>query len=117
MRVELRTKEKSEKVEEHVVGIEEVIVEVKINVIMAILEAKIKLVEEVENVGSWNVVGWSKALAKLIGKPVNSIQDRVEKKKRKEEEKKKKKEEMKKTKETKVTWVVMIKPWFRSDQV
>ena len=42
---------------------------------VAIWEAKIKLAEDLENLVSWNVAGWRKALAKLSGKHVTATQD------------------------------------------
>ena len=41
---------------------------------MAIWEAKIKLVEDLDNSGS-NVAGWHEALAKITGKPVTATED------------------------------------------
>lgn len=76
-RVELLSKEKDEKEDEHVAEIAEVIVEVKGSVAMAIWEAKNKLAEDVANAGSWNVADWHEALAKLTGEPVNIVQDHV----------------------------------------
>lgn len=61
----------------------------------AIWEENIKFAKDIENVGSWNVVGWHEALAKLIGMPVNVGHDLPDKM-REEEEKKKDKEEEKK---------------------
>ena len=66
------TKEKSGKEEEHVVDMDEVIVEVKASAAITIWEAKIKLAEDFENVGSCNVTGWFEALAKLTNKPVGT---------------------------------------------
>lgn len=40
-------------------------------------EAKIKLVDDVKNMGSWDEVGWCEALAKLTRRPVNDFQDPV----------------------------------------
>ena len=54
---------------------DEVITEVKKSVVVAIWKAKIKLVEDLENARSWNVVGWRGALDKLIGKPIDTSQD------------------------------------------
>ena len=76
-------KAKVKKEEEHTLGIEDVIAEVKSNVVEAIWEAKIKLAEDVENVRSWNVAGWREILAKLTGKLVDDGQDPTEKKRRK----------------------------------
>lgn len=74
-RVELMIKEKDDKEEEHAVEMEEVIVEAKSSATMAVCESKIKLFEDVANAGSWDLVGWRKALAKLTGKLVNISQD------------------------------------------
>lgn len=68
MRLELLSKEKDEKKEEHVAKI----VEVKDSIIVAIQKAKIKLVEGVANARSWNVAGWCEAQAKLTGEPLNT---------------------------------------------
>ena len=57
--------------------LEEVIADLKKNVTMAILEAKIKLAEDLENAGSWDVDGWRDELAKLIGKPATANQDPI----------------------------------------
>lgn len=53
------------------------ITEVKGSTVVVFWEAKIKLTEDVSNMGSWNVAGWREVLAKLNGKPVNTIQDLV----------------------------------------
>lgn len=52
--MEKLTKEKVKKEEEHVVEMGGVITKVKVSVV-AIWEAKIKLAEDLENAGSWNV--------------------------------------------------------------
>lgn len=70
-RVELLSKEKAEKEEEHAAEIPEVITEVKGSAVVAIFEANIKLVMDVANTGSWNVVGWYEVLDKLTGENVN----------------------------------------------
>lgn len=67
--MELLSKEKAKKEEERAANIEDVITEVKTSVVIAIWEANIKHVEDVANAGSWNLVGWCEALAKLTGKP------------------------------------------------
>ena len=54
--------EKAEKEEEHAVEMEEVIAEAKSNAAMAVWETKIKLVEDVANLGSWDLAGWHEAL-------------------------------------------------------
>lgn len=74
-KVEKLTKEKTEKEEEHVAEIGEVIMEVKASAIVAIWEAKIKVAEDLKNAGSWNVAGGHKALSKLTGKNIDSSQD------------------------------------------
>lgn len=74
-RVELLSKEKDEKEEEHDVEMEEVIAKVKSNVVMVVWETKIKLDEDVVNVGSLDLVGWREALDKLNAKLVNTSQD------------------------------------------
>lgn len=53
------------------------ITDAKTTTAIAILQAKINLVEDLENVSSWDVEGWRVALAKLTDKPVVSNQDRV----------------------------------------
>ena len=73
--MELLSKEKVDKEEEHDVYTEEVIAEVKVSVVVAVSEAKIKLAEDVANAESWNLDGLCEALAKLIGKPVSTNQD------------------------------------------
>lgn len=71
------TKEKSGKEEEHVVDMDEVIVEVKASAAITIWEAKIKLAEDFENVGSWNVARWRETLGKLNGEPLGASQNPV----------------------------------------
>lgn len=56
-RVELLSKEKVEKEEEHLLEMEEVISDAKVGVTVAIWEAKIHLAEDLENVSSWDVDG------------------------------------------------------------
>lgn len=56
-RVELLSKEKVEKEEEHVEEMEKVIVEGKSSAAMAIWETKIKLAKDVANAGSWDLAG------------------------------------------------------------
>lgn len=65
-------KEKAEKEEEHEEEMVEVIAEVKASADLAVWEAKIKLDEDVANVGSWNPAGQRAALAKLKGEPANT---------------------------------------------
>lgn len=79
-RVELQTKEKAKKEEEHVTEMDEVNTETKVNVVVDVWEAKLK-VEDVENARSQNVAGWREALAKLTGKPIDAGQDPAEKNK------------------------------------
>lgn len=55
--------------------IEEVIVDAKTSVEVAIWEAKIRIAEDLENSGSWNVAGWHEVLAKITGKPATIIED------------------------------------------
>ena len=55
--------------------LEEVIADAKASVAVGILEANIKLAEDPELSGSWNVEGWREALAKLTGKPVTTTED------------------------------------------
>lgn len=74
MKVELLSKEKVEKQEKNDAEMAEVIVKVKGSVVMAVWEAKIKLAEDVANIGYRNVVRWHEALAKLNGEPVNTSQ-------------------------------------------
>lgn len=74
--VELLSKEKATKdVEEHTAKIYEVTAKVKARVFMALWEEKIKLKEDMVNVGSWNLAGWHEALAKLNVNIVNISQD------------------------------------------
>lgn len=68
-------KEKAEKEEDHVVEMEEVITEVKSSAAIIVWESKIRLAEDVTNARSWDLTGWREALAKLIGKLVNTSQD------------------------------------------
>lgn len=81
LRVELLSKEKVEKEEEHAAEVAEVIFEVRGSVVVAVWDAKIKIAEDVANVGSWNVDGWCEALAKQTGEHVNTSQDHVKQKK------------------------------------
>ena len=74
-RVELWRKEKAEKEEEHIAEMEEVIAEAKVNAVVAVWEAKIKLAKYVANAGSQNLVWWWAALSQLTGEPMNTIQD------------------------------------------
>ena len=69
------SKQKVGKEEEHILEIDGVIVDVNSSVVVAIWEAKIKLAEDLENSGSWNVVGWREVLAKITGKPVTATKD------------------------------------------
>ena len=71
------SKLKAENEEDHSTELEEVISDAKASAAVSILKAKIKLAEDLEHSRSWNVVGWSKALAKLIGKPVTTTEDHV----------------------------------------
>ena len=73
--VEKISKEKSKKEEEHVDEMDEVIAEVKTSTTVAVWEAKIKLVEVLDNARSWNVVGWHEALDMLTNKLVDASQD------------------------------------------
>lgn len=57
-RVELLSKEKAEKAEEHEMEMAKVIAEVKANATLAVWEANIKVTEDVANAGSWHLVGW-----------------------------------------------------------
>ena len=86
-RVELVSKEKAEREEEHVHEMEEVISDAKISVVVAVWEAKIHLAEGLENVGSSNVDSWREALAKLSGKPATANQDPVLRLSKEEEKK------------------------------
>lgn len=61
------SKEKAKKEEEHDAEITKVITKVKASAVMAVWEVKIKLVEDVANVGSWNMAGWRTTLAELKG--------------------------------------------------
>lgn len=79
--------------------VDDVIAELKSSLIEPVWEAKIKIVEDVEkgNTGSWNMVGWRDALAKLTGKLVNVSGDPVgpvEKTKEGEDEEKKEEAEV-----------------------
>lgn len=56
---------------------EEVISDAKVSTAVAVWEAKTRLAEDLKNVTSWDVVGWRKALVKLIGKPATASQDPV----------------------------------------
>ena len=73
-RVELHSKEKDEKEEDHLLEMERVIFNVKFNVAVAIRKAKIRLAEDLENAGSWDVDGWREAIVKLTGKPTTANQ-------------------------------------------
>lgn len=53
------------------------IVEVRINCVVVVQEAKIKLAEDLENVGSQNVAGWHEALSKLTGEHAGANHDRA----------------------------------------
>ena len=53
----------------------EVIEEHKASVIVAVLEPTIKLLEGLENIGSWNMVGWREGIGRSTSEPVVSIQD------------------------------------------
>lgn len=75
--MELLRKQKVEKEDEHYADLEEVIADAKTSVVMAILEAMIKLAEDLENGGSWDVDDWREALGKLIGNPATANQDPV----------------------------------------
>lgn len=77
MKVELLSKEKVEKGEEHATEMQEVIVEVRSSVVVAVWEAKINVAEDVANVGSWNVASQLETLAKLTSELVNTGQDPV----------------------------------------
>lgn len=57
------------------VEIDEVIAEAKTSAVVAVWEAKIKLAEDLENTGSWNVARWHETLVKLTGKTVSASQD------------------------------------------
>ena len=74
-RVDLLSKEKAKKEEEHVEEMEKVIVEGKSSAAMAVWETKIKLVKEIANTGSWDLAGRREALAKLTSKLVNNSHD------------------------------------------
>lgn len=74
-RIELLIMEKAEKEEEHVLEIDEVITDTKASIVVAIWEAKIKLAEDLDNLGSWNIAGWCEALDKIIGKPATTTKD------------------------------------------
>ena len=63
--------------EEHLHEMEEMISDAKVNVAMAVWEAKIHLAEDLEHEGSWDVDGWREALSKLTGKPATANQDHV----------------------------------------
>ena len=67
--------EKAEKEEELVREMKEVISDAKVSVTVAVWEAKIRPAEDLKNSGSWDMVGWCKALAKLNGKPATASQD------------------------------------------
>lgn len=71
-RVELLSKEKAQKEEEHEAEMTKVIVEVKAIAILVVWEAHIKLVEYVANARSWNLAGQQAGLAKLKGEPINT---------------------------------------------
>lgn len=71
-RVDLLRKEKVEKEEEHDEEMAEVIAEVKASVVMVVWDAKIKLDEDVVNIGSWNLVGWRATLAEFKCKSVKT---------------------------------------------
>ena len=75
MRVELLSKEKDEKEEEHVAEMEEVIAKVKSSATIVVWETKIRLAEDVSNAGSWDLTGWREPLAKLTSKLMNTSQD------------------------------------------
>lgn len=61
------------------------------------------MAEDVGNIGSWDVVGWREALAKLIGRPVNTFQDHIRERGEEGEEQKRKKEEEYKNKKREKT--------------
>lgn len=53
----------------------DVIAEVKASVVAGVCEAKVKLEEDVANVGSWYQASWREALVKITSKTVNTSQD------------------------------------------
>lgn len=55
--VELLRKQQAEKEEKHIHKVEEVNADAKASAAVAVWEAKIKLADDLENLGSWNVVG------------------------------------------------------------
>lgn len=66
------SREKAEKEKEHVVEMDDVIFQLGTSDGIFVLQAKINLTEDFENVGSCNVTGWFEALAKLTNKPVGT---------------------------------------------
>ena len=55
------SKQKVQKEEDHIEDPEEVIVDAKRSAMIAILQAKIKLAEDLENTSSWDMEGWREA--------------------------------------------------------
>lgn len=49
---------------------DEVIAEVRTSTAIAVWEEKVKLTEDLENAGSWNMTGWRDSLGKLTGNPL-----------------------------------------------
>lgn len=68
-------KEKAKKEEEHVAKMDEVITKFKASTFMVVWEAKIKLVVDVANIGTWNLARWHATLAELKGKPVKTSRE------------------------------------------
>lgn len=53
---------------------DDMIVQVKMSVVVAVWEAKIKLVEDLQNLGSWNVIGWHEAMSKFTDEPAGAME-------------------------------------------
>lgn len=70
-------KQKADKEEDHAAEMNEIIVEEKASASVVVQETKIKLVEDLENVGSCDTVGQREALFKLTGNPMKASQDLV----------------------------------------
>lgn len=53
----------------------EVIAKANSNAVVTVQEAKIKLAEDVANIGSWDLTGWHTILAQLTGESAKTGQD------------------------------------------
>lgn len=63
--VEFMSKEEAEKEKEHDAEMANVIAKVKASIVIVVWEAKIRLAEDVSNIGSWNLTRWRATLAEL----------------------------------------------------